>query len=500
MTTLLSRPCESYLYVLLVGLLFGNMFFTRGSIGPISDVLEHEFDITSSEISLLSSSYYWTYVPANIPWGLFLQIYTPELALMISAFGMAATCLLFPMVTLTPNPLVFGCIVRCIEGALTSPLVLCSLTLAAHRFGNNNMGVAQGFASIVGTVLAVLGGIVQAMVYDTFQDWKSAFYTTSALSFVYGLSIAICKYSESRDESLSFKRSAETATTKTSVGESAISERERSNMRLSLWQQTVVNMKEAVKQPLNWVLGLIGVCGGVIFFGVYRLWIVPYLISKYKYSRTLASTIAGIGLAGAGAGFLVFGDIARRTKKRKVVVAACIVLNAAFLPIIYLPVLPLPVVITLSVLVGLGYGADAVLFILCREYNWASGAAETATGIVNMILMSSGFIAQSLIGFLLDLSYESRTGDHHSEQREYLPADYEAAFVVAPVAIAVMAALVATLKETNGENLGQDTKCTLKETKTHAVHMEQDSSTNTTAMPEDSSSTNTSTVPEDSIV
>merc|ERR1719244_310610 len=208
----------------------------------------------------------------------------------------------------------------------------------------------------------------------------------------------------------------------------------------------------------------------------------------------------GIGLAGAGAGFLVFGDIARRTKKRKVGVAACIVLNAAFLPIIYLPVLPLPVVITLSVLVGLGYGADAVLFILCREYNWASGAAETATGIVNMILMSSGFIAQSLIGFLLDLSYESRTGDRDSEQREYLPADYEAAFVVAPVAIVVMAALVATLKETNGENLGQDTKCTLKETKTHAVHTEQDSSTNTTAMPEDSSRTNTSTVPEDSIV
>ncbi len=165
----LSRPIESYVYVLLTACMFGHMFIFQSSIGPITDVLEEEFGLSSSEIGILSSANYFMALSFDIPWGLFLQIYTPELGVLVAAFSMAVVCALFPFIGMTSHPLVAGCIIRGIGGAMTGQLWITGVTMAAHKFGNNSVGVITGLVGLIGSIHVTIGGILQAMLYEKYQ-------------------------------------------------------------------------------------------------------------------------------------------------------------------------------------------------------------------------------------------------------------------------------------------------------------------------------------------
>merc|ERR1740116_635549 len=99
--------------------------------------------------------------------------------------------------------------------------------------------------------------------------------------------------------------------------------------------------------------------------------------------------------------------------------------------LIYVPDLPLGVVIVLSIVIGAAFGSAMLAIVLGREYNWYYGAAETATGLINLLMVSSGFIGQYTIGALLDVHYQRRTEgeEEESASREYTADDYQFAFV-----------------------------------------------------------------------
>ena len=62
----------------------------------------------------------------------------------------------------------------------------------------------------------------------------------------------------------------------------------------------------------------------------------------------------------------------------------------------------------LNIITGIAGGGFPMMFTLIREYNWYYGNAETATGFVNTIVLSSAFFGQYTIGALLDLSWTNR--------------------------------------------------------------------------------------------
>eukprot|EP01084_Bolivina_argentea_P020700 38487_1 len=92
-----------------------------------------------------------------------------------------------------------------------------------------------------------------------------------------------------------------------------------------------------------------------------------------------------------------------------------------------------------------------LIFTICREYNWYYGNAETATGFVNMILALSGFFGQYTIGALLDLNYEKRDNAilDNEGNRLYTVDDYNFAFVVIPICLAILFGCIILLKETH---------------------------------------------------
>ena len=152
------------------------------------------------------------------------------------------------------------------------------------------------------------------------QDWKSIFFGLGALSFVYGLLLLLCKWKEVQREnavrpsstgtlptsgpalprkgSSSFRRqsSVNSASPSSTSGGEAVSLREAEKMNLSLWKQTTLSLRQSISLYLNWTLGLIAFCGGVIYFGVFQLWMTPYLVAVHGYSRTTATSVVGAGL------------------------------------------------------------------------------------------------------------------------------------------------------------------------------------------------------------
>ena len=210
---------------------------------------------------------------------------------------------------------------------------------------------------------------------------------------------------------------------------------------------------------LNWTLGLIAFCGGVIYFGVFQLWMVPYLVTVYGYSRTMATTVVGAGLMSYGLAVVAYGEVARRWKKRKILIYGSALCYLCLVVLVFSPLLPLGVVVVFSAMTGAGCGCFVIVFTLVREYNWYYGSAEAASGLVNMIMVSSGVVSQYTIGKVLDWSYATRTGESPSvggAEIEYDEADFQKAFLVVPVGIALMVALTFVLKETNGTNLAYD--------------------------------------------
>ena len=143
-----KRPRLDYIYMILIALTYGTSFLFRTSIGPITDAISSEFNVTSSGIGILSSSYFMAYVLTQTPWGLYLQVFTCQSSLLISSFGLSFLCFLFPF---TSGSLLFGSIIFFCVGAVTGNAYTVGLIFAGQRFGNNYVSMCGGIVLITGT-------------------------------------------------------------------------------------------------------------------------------------------------------------------------------------------------------------------------------------------------------------------------------------------------------------------------------------------------------------
>lgn len=114
------------------------------------------------------------------------------------------------------------------------------------------------------------------------------------------------------------------------------------------------------------------------------------------------------------------------------------------------------VVIACNVNAGFFSGIDSIIFGLIREYNDDLGTSDTASGIVNCFgLLLSGSVMPWVMGNLMDYSWAKRSGviDEDTGDRHYSLDDYNTAFAVVPVVLALNWCATLLIKETNGEPL-----------------------------------------------
>ena len=98
-----------------------------------------------------------------------------------------------------------------------------------------------------------------------------------------------------------------------------------------------------------------------------------------------------------------------------------------------------------------------IMWTLSREYNNYYNCKDVASGLTNCCTNIAGFVAQFLIGDLIDVSWKLRGGGFVSENdRDYIEDDYNFAFIVVPISIGVGFIASLFLKETHGVSLDEN--------------------------------------------
>lgn len=116
------RKTCGFLFVALITQAYTFAYFFRIAIAPIADILEHDFDATSSQLGLCASALSIGYFSMQIPSGMLLQVYSAEFVSSLSSMLVGLSAVLF---VLAPN-IEMATLAQFLNGVSQAPLyVLC---------------------------------------------------------------------------------------------------------------------------------------------------------------------------------------------------------------------------------------------------------------------------------------------------------------------------------------------------------------------------------------
>lgn len=162
---------QSTVILFLVCQIYTFGFWIRGAIAPIADVLEREFGSNASEIGLLSSILYLSYLLFQLPSGLLLQIYSGELVIVVSAVGLGLSSLAFAY---SAN-VEMAISVHFLNGVFVAPAWIAAVSIASQRFGSENTALSTGIMIFWCKLWIVALSTLQAVIYEEYDSWTLPF-------------------------------------------------------------------------------------------------------------------------------------------------------------------------------------------------------------------------------------------------------------------------------------------------------------------------------------
>eukprot|EP01084_Bolivina_argentea_P238336 400421_1 len=418
-----------------------------------NDVLQIELNTNSSGIGILSSTYSLTNFLFQLPFGIILQKYSHHMILLIISICLTICFILF----IFTESLTYACIIRAICGIFGSSTWILVVTIIGQHFGNNKISLFSGITLSVTQFIWLLGLTFQGYIYETYHMWRITYYICGFIGIISLSAVIITMYTQKK----AIEKNKLTAVNISWVQlfnendspraeQIDISETENINIananKLKLVMKNYLNICIAFYAFVAWALGK----------SIFGLWLIPYLMVKFNYSRLFSSFLLGICWLACGFGNLLFGYFATKYRNRRIYLMICALLLSTFLYLIYLDekILNEYIVIIMILLVGCGNGYNGILFTLIREYNVSENCEETATGFVSAVQSLSGFVSQYVIGLLIDYHWELRNVNVNSEVRIYNVSDYTFAFscIGIPCLIVLVISTI-LLKETNGKGI-----------------------------------------------
>ena len=397
-----------------------------------------------------------------------------------------------------------GIIIRFISGFIVAPPYVSGIAMSSQLFGDNYVSMYSGLLFFSGNLFVFISQYVQAYIYDEYNDWRSVYFFTGLFSIfiaviflVFTIYEYLYEYKPNKIDGLLYDRSEislqpstdynsfeTTAKKEVEVEAGTETEVDLNKDSITFWRFLVYrhrgiddgmrekNIKEkmwnslklTVRNKYNYYLGIQAFSAFVIIFAMNGLWVIEYCILKYGISRETASIISGIFFMGTAMGSLVFGKLGQIYPRRIVLLAITVLLmSVGTLSFIYVTDRNTNVFILmfLSGINGFGSGASTPIhYSMVREYNNYYNCEDTATGFVNVQRTSSGFLAQLLMGIMIDIHWMQRGGNDFDEDnddstgdREYTVADYNFAFLLCTVSVGLAFILLFILKETYGKNV-----------------------------------------------
>jgi sugar phosphate permease len=374
--------------------------------------LQQAFSIDTLGVSLLSTSFFYTYVLLQIPAGMLIDRVHPRYCLAACFLGVSLMTIMFAL----SQSLDMARVSRILQGAFSAPSVTPALYLAAVWFPAKYFGMLAGLTEMIGMSGSAVGQLVLAPCSGA-VGWRNTLLICSAI----GLVMALCTLLIIRNK----PNSNDKITPANTPHETHI------------FRSLLI----VISCPQAWINGLFA---GLLFsisaaFGAF--WCIPYLMKIYHFTLNSAAAASSMVLFGVALGAPVLGGISDRINLRKlpmiVSTAAVLVL---MLIIMYVPDLNLSLLFALLFTLGFFSAVYALPFAVVREI-MPNHVRGTAMGYTNMMCILIGApILQPLIGWLLDRELLQTTD---------VALAYQHAMVALPISLAIGLVLAFCVRETH---------------------------------------------------
>lgn len=427
----MSRKTKNYSFLAwsicgLGALFYSYEYLLRIAPSVMQNSLEHHYQFSSGGFGLLSSFYYYAYVPMQIPVGLLMDRYGPRRLLTFACFLCALGAYMFA----ATNIFYVGALGRFLVGLGSSFAFVGVLKLATLWLPEDKLAFVAGLAAALGTIGAMIGDNVLGSLVQQW-GWKQTSDMTAAFGFC--LVLVLWFFIRDRNQSSEDQR------------------RKQTNQLANSLQELLL----ITKNKQIWINGFYGCLVYLPTTVLAELWGIPYLVHAHNMSQHTADFANSMIFLGFTIGAPIMGTISDKLHRRKLPMAAgALGAFMAITAVMYIPNLSDNAVFGLLFLLGAFYSAQAIVFAVGRELA-PYHAAGTAMAFTNMIVMLGGMFIQPLVGLLLDWRVKMQHAGINIKQQSidslsqlYQGADYQFALIVLPIGIFAALLLTFFLKET----------------------------------------------------
>lgn len=373
--------------------------------------LQRAFSVNTFGVSLLSSSFFYTYLLLQIPSGMLVDRVHPRYCLTLCLIGIAIATTVFACAHSLP----VARLSRIMQGVFSAPSVVPALFLAAIWFPARRFALLAGLTEMIGMLGAALGQAALAPSVSV-HGWRA---TLLGCAMV-GLMLAVLTFFVVREKE-----------------EDTPEEKQAHALRGHIFSDLLT----VISYPQAWINGFFS---GLLFavaaaFG--SLWCIPYLMQTYGISLEVSANASAMCLFGAACGAPVLGWFSDRLGLRRLpmILSTALVL-ALMLIVLYVPNINLPLMFILLFSLGFFSSAYALPFAVMRDI-MPENVRGTAMGYTNMMCILIGApMLQPIIGWLLNSELSSSATQAIA---------YRHALIVLPISLAIGLVLAFLVRETN---------------------------------------------------
>ena len=378
--------------------------------------LSQAFNLSASELGLLSSCYLWPYAIMQIPAGLLMDRVGPRKLLTAASLCCASGAMVFGFA----DTLLLACFSRALIGIGASFAVVGCAKIASVWFPAHRFALFMGLMVAVGMLGPVVGLATVNSIVQTF-GWREAMIGAGVIAFM----ISLLLWMLIRDKPAALQNS----------------------MNLDANQEPVFKgLREVAGCSQVW---LVSIYAGLMFvptlsFG--GLWGIPYLVEAHGFSQESGGVLASLVFVGWVFGGPIYGWISDHMGKRNPgMYFANITTLLVSLAIIYTNNLSYLLAGVLMFALGLFSSGFIIAFAVTREKN-RPAVSGTAIGFINTLNTLSVALLQWLIGKILD--WVTVDAVISESGKLFSLGDYRKALMAIPICLLISLFTLLPIKET----------------------------------------------------
>jgi MFS family permease len=369
--------------------------------------LMRDLQVGAAVLGNLAAVYLYVYAGVQIPVGLMFDRFGVR-RLMAGALVIA---MLGSLVFAAAENVAMAYLGRVLIGIGVSCSWVGALTVAAQWLPTSRFAMFAGLTQLLGMAGGILG---QAPLAASIQaiGWRMTTVIIGVLALVLGLAIVL-----------------------------VVRDRQR---HVDAPTRLLDALYEVARKRDTWTCSAFGFCmtGPMLAFA--GLWSVPFLMTVYGFERTTAAAIASLLFAGWGVGAPSLGYLSDRLRRRKLpMIAASILSSIVISLLVFGPVWPTPILMTLMLVQGAAGSCMVLSFALGREHHRPE-VGGVALGLINTSVTGAGALLQPLCGLVLDLAWDGAIVDG---VRRYTAENYRTALAILPVVTITGVVFSFTLRE-----------------------------------------------------